>query len=54
MDLDEIIDYIKGMDEEYRRNLNIPKFILMIIARITELSKEEQNKICLYLFNSKI
>lgn len=43
---------LKENDEEYSRNLNIPKYILMIVARITELSKEEQNQIGLYLFNS--
>lgn len=42
---------LKEFDEEYRNNLNIPKYILMIVARITELSKEEQNQIGLYLFN---
>ena len=42
---------LKEIDEDYRKNLNIPKFILMIVARITELSKEEQNQIGLYLFN---
>lgn len=43
---------LKEIDEEYRQNLNIPKYILMIVARITELSKEEQNKIGIYLFNN--
>jgi hypothetical protein len=43
---------LKDIDEEYRKNLNIPKYILMIVARITELRKEEQNKIGLYLFNN--
>lgn len=90
MELNEIIDYIKGMnekdklklairinetvytnidydkkemfeklytrlkeiDEEYRKYQSIPKHILMIAARITELSKEEQNQIGLYLFNN--
>ncbi len=43
---------LKEIDEEYIQNLNIPKYILMIVARITELSKEEQNKIGIYLFNN--
>ena len=43
---------IKEIDEEYRQNLNIPKYILMIVAKITELSKEEQNQIGLCVFNS--
>lgn len=86
MDLNEIIDYIKGkdklklairinetvytnidydkhemfekfdnrlkeIDEEYRKYQSISKHIFMIVARITELSKEEQNKVVLYLFN---
>ena len=42
---------LKNLDEEYRQNLSFLKFILMIVARITELNKEEQNKIGLYLFN---
>ena len=36
---------LKAIDEEYRKNLSIPKYILMIVARITELNKEDQNKI---------
>lgn len=89
MELNEIIDYIKGMnekdrlklairinetvysniaydkkemfqkfdarlkqiDDEYRKYQSIPKYILMVVAKITELNKEEQNKIGLYLFN---
>ena len=43
---------LKEIDEEYIQNLNSPKYILMIVARITELSKEEQNKIGIYLFNN--
>lgn len=43
---------LKEIDEDYRIYQSIPKYILMIIARITELSKEEQNKIGMYLFNS--
>ena len=43
---------LKEIDEEYIQNLNIPKYILMIVTRITELSKEEQNKIGIYLFNN--
>lgn len=40
---------LKEIDEEYRTNSNIPKYILMIVARITELRKEEQNQIGLYI-----
>lgn len=42
---------LKGIDDEYRKYPSIPKYILVIVARITELSKDEQNKIGLYLFN---
>lgn len=40
---------LKAIDEEYRMNLSIPKYILIIVARITELNKEDQNKIGLCL-----
>lgn len=43
---------LKEIDSEYRSNLGISKHLLMVTAWITELSKEEQNKIGLYLFNS--
>lgn len=43
---------LKEIDEDYRIYQSIPKYILMIVARITELSKDEQNKIGLYLFNN--
>lgn len=43
---------LKEIDEDYRIYQNIPKHILMVVARITELSKNEQNKVGLYLFNN--
>lgn len=43
---------LKEIDEDYRIYQNIPKHILMIVARLTELSKDEQNKIGMYLFNT--
>ena len=43
---------LKEIDSEYRTNLSIPKHLLMVTAWITELSKEEQNKVGLFLFNS--
>ena len=43
---------IKKVDEAYRKNLNIPKYILMITVRIAELSKEVQNQIWLYLLKN--
>lgn len=42
---------LKEIDQDYRKIQNIPKHILMIVARITELNREEQNKIALYAFN---
>lgn len=42
---------LKKIDEDYRISQNIPKHILMVVARITELSKDEQNKVGLFLFN---
>lgn len=42
---------LKKIDKEYGISLKINPYILMIVARITELSKEEQNKTGLYLFN---
>lgn len=42
---------LKEIDSEYRTNLSISKHLLMVTAWITELSKEEQNKVRLYLFN---
>lgn len=43
---------LKEIDENYRKNLDIPKYILMLVTRITELKKEEQNHIGIYFFNS--
>lgn len=42
---------LKEIDYEYRTNLRIPKHLIMVTAWISELSKEEQNKVGLYLFN---
>lgn len=42
---------LKEIDDEYRKYQNMPKYILMIVARITELNKEDQNKMALYVFN---
>ena len=42
---------LKEIDENYRIYQSSPKHILMIVSRITELKKEEQNQIELYLFN---
>ena len=42
---------LKAIDDEHISTLNIPKYILMIVAKITKLSKDEQDKVGLYLFN---
>lgn len=45
---------IKEIDEEYRMTLiNFAKYHLMMfaIAKIMEMTKEEQNQVALYLFN---
>ena len=41
----------KEIDSEYRTNLSISKHLLMITAWISELIKEEQNKVILVLFD---
>ena len=43
---------LKEIDNEYGKNLHINQYILMVTAKITELTKEEQNQIALYLFNN--
>lgn len=42
---------LKAIDDEHISTLDIPKYILMIVAKITKLSKDEQDKVGLYLFN---
>ena len=46
---------LKEIDEEYRAALiNFAKYhlIMFAMAKITEMTKEEQNQVALYLFNS--
>ena len=43
---------LKSIDPDYTSSFTMPKHILMVSAWISELSKEEQNKVGLYLFNS--
>ena len=46
---------LKEFDEEYRTTLiNFAKYHLIIftMAKIMEMTKEEQNQVALYLFNS--
>lgn len=46
---------LKEIDEEYRTTLiNFAKYHLIIftMAKIMEMTKEEQNQVALYLFNS--
>jgi len=45
---------LKELDEEYRTTLiNFTKYklIMFAMAKIMEMSKEEQNQVALYLFN---
>ena len=46
---------LKEIDEEYRTTLiNFAKYhlIMFAMAKIMEMTKEEQNKVALYLFNN--
>ena len=46
---------LKEVDEEYRTTLiNFAKYhlIMFAMAKIMEMTKEEQNQVALYLFNS--
>ena len=46
---------LKEVDEEYRNTLiNFAKYklVMFTIAKIIEMTKEEQNQVFLYLFNS--
>ena len=46
---------LKEIDEEYRTTLiNFAKYhlIMFAMAKIMEMTKEEQNQVALYLFNS--
>ena len=45
---------LKEIDEEYRTTLiNFAKYhiIMFVMAKILEITKEEQNQVALYLFN---
>lgn len=42
---------LKELDNKYGKILQINPYILMVTAKITELTKEEQNQICLYVLN---
>ena len=42
---------LKELDNEYGKYLYINQYILMATAKITELTKEEQNQISLFLIN---
>lgn len=43
---------LKEQDNEYGKYLHINPYILMVTGKITELTKEEQNQVALYLINS--
>ena len=48
---------LKEIDEEYKKTIiNFNKYptITFVIAKIMEISKEEQNQVALYLFNNAI
>ncbi len=48
-------DMLKEIDEEYRTTLvNFAKYhlIMFAMAKIMEMTEEEQNQVALYLFNS--
>ena len=48
---------LKELDEEYRRaiiNFNKYPTITFAMAKIMEMTKEEQNQLALYLFNNAI
>ena len=45
---------LKELDNEYGKYLRVNPYILMVTAKITELTKEEQNQVVLYLFNNII
>ena len=50
--LEKFENRLKELDNEYGKNLRINPYILMVTAKITELIKEEQNQIAMYLINS--
>lgn len=46
---------LKDIDEEYRTTtINFRKYpyVIFVMAKIMEMSKEEQNQVALYLFNN--
>lgn len=53
----EFDNMLKEVDQEYRTTLiNFAKYhlIMFAMAKIMEMTKEEQNQVALYLFNSII
>lgn len=51
---DKFDNMLKSIDEEYRTTLiNFAKYhlIMFAMAKILEITKEEQNQVALYLFN---
>lgn len=49
--LEKFENRLKELDNEYG-NLYMNQYILMVTAKLSELSKEEQNQVVLYLFNT--
>ena len=50
--LEKFENRLKELDNEYGKYLYINQYILMVTSKISELSKEEQNQVILYLFNN--
>ena len=49
--LEKFENRLKELDNEYG-NLYMNQYILMVTEKLSELSKEEQNQVVLYLFNT--
>lgn len=50
--LEKFENKLKEPDNEYGKYLHINQYILIVTAKISELSKEEQNQVVMYLINS--
>ena len=50
--LEKFENKLKELDNEYGKYLYINQYILMVTAKISELPKEEQNQVVMYLINS--
>lgn len=50
--LEKLKNRLKELDNEYGKYLRVNPYILMVTAKISELPKEEQNQVVMYLINS--